>query len=106
MKLTILSIGLIVMASIVHADSEGCVRNFRDLSNDYALYYTKRGVAPSIDTCLRALAIGTPIIKRGRMYTKEAGHYLYDRGIYEIHITKNNNLQCTYYGQITSNQCE
>ena len=94
------------MTSILHADSEGCFKYSKDITEELTLYYTERGAAPSIDTCLQALEKGTPIIKHGRSYTKEIGHYLYDRGIYEIHITQHNNLECRYFGQVISNQCE
>jgi hypothetical protein len=95
------------ITSTVHAGREGCFSYGVRIGEGYTEYYTERGVAPSIDTCLQALEKGTPIITHGSSYTQEIGHYLYDRGIYKIYISNRGvRLTCIYYGQVISKQCE
>ena len=98
MKITVLSIGFIFMSYIAEADSEGCYRIVEAINGEYLVYSPNRPVAPSIDKCVLALEIGTPIGRSGR--------YIYEGGWYEILVTKNNSFHCSYHGQIPSKQCE
>jgi len=98
-KLTILSIGLIVMASIAKAKCLGD-------SGDSTYYFLDKSTAPSITTCLKVMDEGRRVITRAQSETTDRGFYYYRGGIYRIYIhNSRGEFNCEYYGQVPTDKC-
>jgi hypothetical protein len=98
-KLTILSIGLIVIASIAKAKCLGD-------NGEQTYYFLGKSKAPSITTCLKVMDEGRRIISWAQSETTDHGYYYYRGGIYQIYIRDyRGEFNCEYYGQVPTDKC-
>ena len=99
MKLIILSIGLIFMASIAKAKCLGD-------NGESTYYFLGNSKAPSITTCLKVMNEGRRIISWAQSETTDHGFYYYVGGIYQIYIHEHRlQFTCAYYGQVPTDKC-